>query len=133
MLISDGAHNVDSVDSVLSAAYEAKSLDIPIYTVTLGKQVGAQNLSLAARSPRMIAFADYPLSLKIRVNIPVVTYHRSEAVRRLWSRELGCGVGLSWRLSSLTRKDLRDALAVACSVDHLATGFDAGPKHCDSI
>ena len=67
VLISDGAHNVGSVDSVLSAAYEAKSLDIPIYTVTLGKQVGAQNLSLAARSPRMIAFADHPLSLKIRV------------------------------------------------------------------
>jgi len=66
-LISDGAHNVGSVDSVLSAAYEAKSLDIPIYTVTLGKQVGAQNLSLAARSPRMIAFVDHPLSLKIRV------------------------------------------------------------------
>ena len=67
VLISDGAHNVGSVDSVLSAAYEAKSLDIPIYTVTLGKQVGAQNLSLAARSPRMIAFADHPLSLKVRV------------------------------------------------------------------
>ena len=67
VLISDGAHNVGNVDSVLSAAYEAKSLDIPIYTVTLGKQVGTQNLSLAARSPRMIAFADHPLSLKIRV------------------------------------------------------------------
>ena len=67
VLISDGAHNVGNVDSVLSAAYEAKSLDIPIYTVTLGKQVGAQNLSLAARSPRMIAFADHPLSLKVRV------------------------------------------------------------------
>ncbi len=67
VLISDGAHNVGSVDSVLSAAYEAKSLDIPIYTVTLGKQVGSQNLSLAARSPRMIAFADHPLSIKVRV------------------------------------------------------------------
>ncbi len=67
VLISDGAHNVGNVDSVLAAAYEAKSLDIPIYTVTLGKQVGAQNLSLAARSPRMIAFADHPLSIKVRV------------------------------------------------------------------
>jgi len=67
VLISDGAHNVGNVDSVLAAAYEAKALDIPIYTVTLGKAVGAQNLSLAARSPRMVAFADHPLSLKIRV------------------------------------------------------------------
>ncbi len=67
VLISDGAHNVGNVDSVLAAAYEAKSLDIPIYTVTLGKDVGAQNLSLAARSPRMIAFADHPLSIKVRV------------------------------------------------------------------
>ena len=67
VLISDGAHNVGNVESVLAAAYEAKSLDIPIYTVTLGKEVGAQNLSLAARSPRMIAFADHPLSIKVRV------------------------------------------------------------------
>ena len=67
VLISDGAHNVGNVDSVLSAAYEAKALDIPIYTVTLGKKVGAKNLSLAARSPRMIAFADHPVSFKIRV------------------------------------------------------------------
>ncbi len=67
VLISDGAHNVGNIESLLSAAYEAKSLDIPIYTVTLGKEVGARNLSLAARSPRMIAFADHPVSLKIRV------------------------------------------------------------------
>ncbi len=67
VLISDGAHNVGNVDSVLAAAYEAKSLDIPIYTVTLGKAVGAQNVSIAARSPRMVAFADHPLSLKVRV------------------------------------------------------------------
>lgn len=67
VLISDGAHNVGSVDSVLAAAHEAKSMDVPIYTVTLGKNVGAQNLSLAARSPRMVAFADHPLSLKVRV------------------------------------------------------------------
>ena len=67
VLISDGAHNVGNIDSVLAVAYEAKSLDIPIYTVTLGKDVGAQNLSLAARNPRMVAFADHPLSLKIRV------------------------------------------------------------------
>ncbi len=67
VLISDGAHNVGNVDSVLAAAYEAKSLDIPIYTVTLGKVVGAHNLSIAARSPRMVAFSDHPLSLKVRV------------------------------------------------------------------
>lgn len=67
VLISDGAHNVGNIDSVLAAAYEAKALDIPIYTVTLGKAVGAHNLSIAARSPRMVAFADHPLSLKVRV------------------------------------------------------------------
>jgi hypothetical protein len=67
VLLSDGAHNVGSTDGPLLAAREAKSLDVPIYTVTLGTAIGAKNLSLAARSPRMIAFPDNPLVLRVRV------------------------------------------------------------------
>lgn len=67
LLLSDGAHNVGSTDGPLLAAREAKSLDVPIYTVTLGTVIGAKNLSLAARSPRMISFPDNPLVLRVRV------------------------------------------------------------------
>lgn len=67
LLISDGAHNVGSAQAVLAAAQEAKSLATPIYTVTLGTEVGLKNLSLAARSPRMIAFPDNPLAMRVRV------------------------------------------------------------------
>ena len=67
LLISDGAHNVGSVDSVLQAAREANALATPIYTLTLGTSVGMKNMSLTAKSPRMLAFPDSPIS--IRVNI----------------------------------------------------------------
>jgi hypothetical protein len=67
LLVSDGAHNVGAIDSLLSAAREAKSLDVPVYTVTVGSTVKSKNLSLAARSPRMIAFPDSPLVLRVRV------------------------------------------------------------------
>jgi hypothetical protein len=67
LLVSDGAHNVGSIDGLLSAAREAKSLDVPVYTVTVGSTVESKNLSLAARSPRMISFADNPLVLRVRI------------------------------------------------------------------
>ncbi len=67
LLVSDGAHNVGSIDAFLSAAREAKSLDVPVYTVTLGSSVKSKNLSLAARSPRMIGFPDSPLVLRVRI------------------------------------------------------------------
>lgn len=66
-LISDGAHNVGSAHAVLAAARESNSLATPIYTLTLGSQVGLKNLSLMARNPRMIAFPDQPLALRVRV------------------------------------------------------------------
>jgi hypothetical protein len=67
LLVSDGAHNVGSIDGLLSTAREAKSLDVPVYTVTVGSTVESKNLSLAARSPRMISFADNPLVLRVRI------------------------------------------------------------------
>lgn len=67
LLISDGAHNVGSVQGVVAAAQEAKSLATPVYAVTLGTEVGLQNISLSARSPRMIAFPDNPLAIRVRV------------------------------------------------------------------
>lgn len=66
-LISDGAHNVGSVQAVSASAREANSLATPIYTLTLGSHVGLKNLSLMARNPRMIAFPDQPLALRVRV------------------------------------------------------------------
>lgn len=67
LLVSDGAHNVGSIDGLLAVAREARSLDVPVYTVTVGSSVESKNLSLAARSPRMIAFPDNPLVLRVRV------------------------------------------------------------------
>lgn len=67
LLVSDGAHNVGSMDSLVAAAQEAKSVDTPIYTLTVGSSVGTRNVSVSARSPRMIAFANHPLNLRFRV------------------------------------------------------------------
>lgn len=67
LLISDGAHNAGSAHGVLAAAQEANSLATPIYTLTLGSEVGTKNLSLTARNPRMIAFPENPLALHVRV------------------------------------------------------------------
>lgn len=67
LLVSDGAHNVGSVDSLVAAAQEAKSVDTPIYSLTVGSSVGIRNVSVSARTPRMIAFANHPLILRFRI------------------------------------------------------------------
>ncbi len=67
LLISDGANNVGSSQSVLSRAKEANALATPIYTLALGSRVGMKNLSVASRSPRMIAFPDQDLILPIQL------------------------------------------------------------------
>lgn len=64
LMISDGAHNVGSVESVLQAAREANALATPIYTVTLGTSIGMKNMSLAAKSSRMIAFPNNPVAIR---------------------------------------------------------------------
>lgn len=61
VLISDGAHNAGSVESVLQSATEANALATPIYTITLGTSLGMKNLSLNTRAPRIIAFPDHPV------------------------------------------------------------------------
>ncbi len=68
LLISDGAHNVGSSGGVIAAAREAHSMDVPIYTVTVGSSVGAVNMGISARSPRMIAFPNNPLTINVRVD-----------------------------------------------------------------
>jgi hypothetical protein len=67
LLISDGAHNASSMDSLLAVAQEAKAMDVPIYTITLGGSVNSKNISLAARSPKMIAFPNYPVVIRVRL------------------------------------------------------------------
>ena len=65
LMISDGAHNVGSVESVLQLAREANALATPIYTVTLGTSIGMKNMSLAAKSARMIAFPNNPIAIRV--------------------------------------------------------------------
>ncbi len=67
LMISDGAHNVGSVESVLQTAREANALATPIYTVTLGTSIGMKNMTLAAKSARMIAFPNSPVSIRATV------------------------------------------------------------------
>jgi hypothetical protein len=67
LLISDGAHNAGPANGLIAAAREAKSLDVPVYTLTIGASVESQNLSLAARYPRMISFPENPLVLRVRI------------------------------------------------------------------
>ncbi len=64
LMISDGAHNVGSVEGVLQTAREANALATPVYTVTLGTSIGMKNMSLAAKSSRMIAFPNNPISIR---------------------------------------------------------------------
>ena len=67
LMISDGAHNANSVNNLLQAAREAKALSTPIYTLTIGTSVGMKNLSVVARAGRMIAFPDRPLTIRVQV------------------------------------------------------------------
>ncbi len=68
LLVSDGAHNVGSTESVFHAATESRALSTPVYTVTLGTSVGTKNMSLTARSPRMIAFPNNPVTIRVNLN-----------------------------------------------------------------
>lgn len=65
LMISDGAHNVGSVESVLQLAREANALATPIYTVTVGTSIGMKNMSLAAKNSRMIAFPNNPIAIRV--------------------------------------------------------------------
>lgn len=67
LLISDGAHNVGSTESLLQSAREANALATPIYTVTLGSTLGMKNLSLSAKSPRMLSFPDTPITIRAMI------------------------------------------------------------------
>ena len=67
LLVSDGAHNSGSVESLLTISGEAMASDVPIYTVTLGSTKDSRNLSVTARSPRMIVFPKNPVALRVRV------------------------------------------------------------------
>lgn len=67
LLITDGAHNAGTVQRVLQAARESNALATPIYTVTLGTSVGMKNMSLTAKNPRMIAFPNNPISLRVSI------------------------------------------------------------------
>jgi hypothetical protein len=58
VILSDGAHNTGSERSLIESAEAARSLDIPIYTVTFGNQVDVKNVVLNARSPRLVIFPD---------------------------------------------------------------------------
>lgn len=67
LLVSDGAHNASTIESVLNAAMESRAVNCPIYTITLGQDVATRNLSIAARNPRMITYAGLPVSLKCKI------------------------------------------------------------------
>ena len=67
LMISDGAHNVGTVESVLQSAKEANALATPIYTVTLGTSVGMKNLLVTAKSSRIIAFPKNPVAIRVSV------------------------------------------------------------------
>lgn len=64
LLLSDGAHNVGSTEGLLQSAREANALATPIYTVTLGSSLGMKNLSVGAKSPRMLSFPDTPITIR---------------------------------------------------------------------
>ncbi len=67
LMISDGAHNVGAMESVLQSAREANALATPIYTVTLGTSVGMKNMSVTSKSARMIAFPKNPIAIRVSV------------------------------------------------------------------
>ncbi len=67
LLISDGAHNATSSETVLQVSREAKALATPISTVTLGTSLGMKNVSVTAKASRMIAFPDAPLHLRVQL------------------------------------------------------------------
>lgn len=67
VILSDGAHNVGSMESVLQAASESNALATPIHTLTIGTSVGMLNMSLTAKASRMIAFPNNPITIRAMI------------------------------------------------------------------
>lgn len=64
VLLSDGIHNASAAGDVLRIAELARTLNVPVYPVTLGGTVGLKNVSVSLRSPQELAF--------VKQSIPVV-------------------------------------------------------------
>jgi hypothetical protein len=67
VLVSDGAHNAGQSLAVTAAADQAGSLDVPIYTTTLGGNVGATNVAVSVRNPQLMTFPDRQQSVHVRI------------------------------------------------------------------
>ncbi|MEM6688946.1 MAG: hypothetical protein AAF664_05930 [Planctomycetota bacterium] len=68
VLLSDGANNVGDSLSVTRAADLANSLNTPIFTSTLGGNVGARNVSISVRNPQLMTFTDRRQNIRVRLN-----------------------------------------------------------------
>jgi len=64
VLLSDGIHNASAVSNVLRGAELARTLNVPVYPMTLGGTVGLKNVAVSLRSPQELSF--------VKQKIPVI-------------------------------------------------------------
>src|SRR5579884_2344594 len=68
VLLSDGIQNVGTgVDPVLDAVRQAKQLDVPVYTRTLGGAVTTMDLAVNLRSTQDLAFVNQRVPVNVRL------------------------------------------------------------------
>ena len=67
LLLSDGIHNVGATQDVVDAATKAQAMNVPIFTSTLGSDVGVKNLALSLRSPQELAFVGQVVASVVNV------------------------------------------------------------------
>ncbi|MFI5378465.1 MAG: hypothetical protein ACHRHE_04145 [Tepidisphaerales bacterium] len=69
VLLSDGIHNAGPADRVLEAVRMARAASSPIYTVTLGADTVARDVSVELRSPQDLSFIQQQVPLRARVKL----------------------------------------------------------------
>ncbi len=57
-----------STIGVTAAADNARALDVPIYTTSLGGSVGASNVAISVRNPQVMTFPDRPVNVRMQLS-----------------------------------------------------------------
>ncbi len=90
-LLSDGIHNAGGgTDRVLDTLTRAKAMGVPIYTRTLGGDVGIKDVAVVLGSPQELAFVRQEVPVHVLIShrgmtgaeVSVVARHRGEEVHR---------------------------------------------------
>ncbi len=83
LLLSDGIHNANAVNDVIENASRAQAMNVPIFTATIGGEIGVKNIAVTPRSPQELAFVGQ--SVPIVVNVESMGLGSQRVEVELWN------------------------------------------------